>query len=290
VTVAPSPPPRLNPGPSLLTEGIVLALSTAAAYAIAFAFESGYADCYGYPSWLVEVSSASVVLSLTTIASALLFIAFLFVFTTGFLPARAVRLLVFNRFTAMIAAGIAILFQAHHVLYEDDSLWLGIPVLIFGGLALALGALRWVWLYRETDPGQPFLARIETANKWAWDQDSKAAPVVKDTVLDRTLKNWFTGNLLVWVILLCLVTVFGSGIARAYGGFRARGQYSFLVSSDPKPLVALRRYNDHILASPLERVSSGVSRPILVLPWENTDRVWSYRHLPRDSSSFAGCR
>jgi hypothetical protein len=53
----PNPPPlsKIRLGSILVGETLLLAFTSAAAYAIAFSYEVGYADHFGYPVWLIQV-------------------------------------------------------------------------------------------------------------------------------------------------------------------------------------------------------------------------------------------
>jgi len=50
-------------GRFILSEGVLLALSSGAAYTVAFIYEMGYADYFRYPYWLIEVSWINVLLA-----------------------------------------------------------------------------------------------------------------------------------------------------------------------------------------------------------------------------------
>ena len=43
----------------LVGEAVLLAVSPVAAYVVAFAFEAGYADRMGYPSWAIHIEPAN---------------------------------------------------------------------------------------------------------------------------------------------------------------------------------------------------------------------------------------
>lgn len=275
--------------PSLLTEGVILAASTAAAYAIAFAFESGHADCYGFPHWAIEVSLVNVILAWATIAVTTLVLALLFFFFGGLLPARAVRLLVFNRFTLLMAVGVATIFEGQHYGFAHNQAPLGWVLMVAGTLCIVFGLYRWIAYYRTTDRAKSFLDRVEAANRRAWEEDS-SSPLVSDTILHRTIEHAHLGKLYAGLVVLSLVIVVGMGLARSFGRLQAATRFTYLVSNDSLAVVALRRYGDDVLVTRLAPRDSAGLRPISIMPWQSRDRSWTYRYLAPRSTGFRACR
>jgi hypothetical protein len=69
-----SPPAQ---GRTWFSDAVLLAISTAVAYAVSFTFETAYADYFGYPWWLIEVDIGKLLIAWAAILTV---VAFFFMF------------------------------------------------------------------------------------------------------------------------------------------------------------------------------------------------------------------
>src|SRR2546426_151132 len=110
---------------SFLTEGILLALSSVAAYAFAFVYEASYADHFGIPYWLIEVGWIDVLLAWVALLSAV-FVAAFFAFAIGnILPASAAGHF-WNRLSGAFGALLAMGLFGGALMAIPETYWQGL--------------------------------------------------------------------------------------------------------------------------------------------------------------------
>src|ERR1700675_3249792 len=73
VVTTTSQPSSAPPGErrSFFSEGVLLAATPAAAYALAFNYENGWANYFGYPNWMIDVTWIGVLIAWGVFALAL---------------------------------------------------------------------------------------------------------------------------------------------------------------------------------------------------------------------------
>lgn len=128
-------------GRFILSEGVLLALASAAAYAVAFRYETGYADYFRYPYWLIEVSWIVVLRAwgtLLTLGIILLSLAFLFVNTMPASAADVIR----SRFAAVFSVLGLLGALGWYLMSDRDQYLSGLLLFLFAGGVLCLLAIQ----------------------------------------------------------------------------------------------------------------------------------------------------
>jgi len=291
LTGSPQEAPRTNRSQSeraWLGEATVLGTLTGLSYAVAYWFERGIADYYGYPYWMIDVGVSSVLLSLSSIIllASLVAMSVLSLLTLGVhLNARAVVTLVrtFRRPLGWIAGMVAVtvgVFSVDYFGWLAQAIVLGVTSIMFAILvAFEIGlVIRWTRLERR---GRPLLEywKLLADERAVEDRKHDEVSEVEVSVSMRLVQNrWFVrafGFLLVSVPLAIVL-----GIVSAIGTGSVRGSDSYFVSTDSIPLVALRRYGDNLIAAQLDATSNRVKRTFKVLPLSSAAALtWELRHL-----------
>jgi hypothetical protein len=284
--------PRTKAQP-LIREGFFLAAVSATAYYIAFSFETGYADCFGYPHWAIDVSTLSVIIAWASIAGFLLLALTCYFMLGLFIPARGLRIVVFNRPMFFLIA-VALSFYAGAMgAGETNSKAIFIAILILGSLFMLSTVDLWGKLYRATDKDRPRLDRIEAANvafAENHNRGTRAWSPSTPTLSVRTLEHPGFGPLLGRGLVILLLVVFGGELARSYGEFQAGRTRTFLTSTDVPHLVALRRYGDNVLSTLASTSEKGHARSIIVVPWQAQVRTWVFRELRGNELASLACQ
>lgn len=276
-----------------LSDASWLALSSAAAYAVAFLFETGFADCYGYPHWLIDIGFSNVMLGWINIVLALLACVILYFFIGAFASTRWLSVLFLNRVFLMFVA--AVLTITIGLLARPWPFWLGITYYSTGSVLLVLTTLTCMAAYRRTDQNLPAFERVKQAiDKISPPISSAGSSLHADfsgSLLGRTIASPVLGRLYAWGFVLLIPAGIIMLAANEFGHFRASNQSEFWISSDSLPLVALRRYGDKIIATPwLIAPSAWGASPIKVVSWESNDRVWTLRSLTARGRQRLSCR
>jgi hypothetical protein len=270
-----------------MTEGIVLALSTVAAYAVAYSFETGYADCFGYPHWLIDVGLTSALTAWITIAVGVTGAAWLFTFAFV-LPAKTIRFLVFSRVGLFLAGPIFAIYGAYRLQWLDLHLWEGLLLLVVGGGMLIGVFLMLSSYYRATDASLRFADRLEAVNTRLW-EDRGDRDLVPGNLAARAFEHKVIGPAYAAGLVLLLFAVVVFGVAGWYGGYRAGRQVHFWITPGTPPQAALRRYGDNLIVTPIVQLDSVGAREVRVLSWQSGDRSWSFRALGGDSLEYLAC-
>lgn len=287
----PQSAPDTPPTP-VLTEGILLALISAAAYAVAFLYETGYADCYGYPHWLIEIGLSNVVLAWTSISFALLLFLLLYSLVGIIVPAEPLKLIFLSRAPIMLLAPLMIIYVAF---FESHMPWQAQLVMFaFSALLLPWLLLLWIRGFLRADREWTLPERIAFAHMHltgAPNSSPQQEADVEKSLLGKTVAlpglRLLYGYSLLFVIVSAALVLF----ANSFGAYRAGRQRTFLVSSDHPPLVALRRYGENVIATPSALPSSSTgTRPVQVIPWQSDSRSWTLRTVSGSVSQRLACR
>jgi hypothetical protein len=237
---------------ALLGEAVLLAISPVAAYIIAFAFETGYAERIGYPSWVIEISPANVALAWAALATGLMTVAMLF-FVLSMIPLSVVRAL-FSRPAFMIVMS----FAAPVVLWSGVSanafeLWFVGSMTLFLGLFASAELIWWRREYQWADRSLGFWDRLAAATKNASDglEEIRARRRLESprSLADHSER---VRSSMAWIYLVGIAVYLLTGPARGWGYLRAGQGDSFLVSADSAQLVALRRFGSTLVAAEID--------------------------------------
>lgn len=279
---------------TLLTEGVLLAVGTGAVYALAFVYETGYADCYGYPHWLIDIGLPNVVLAWVSICLALLVAGVAYFFFGALVPARVLSVLLFSRATLLLVAGVMAIAMSPHLLQDHEPLprWAALVPAVVGSAMLILVAALWLIGFRRSDRALPTIERIAEANKqFAPPEPTKPIRDPNGTVLGRTLAVPGLGTFYVLSTVLLVVSGVLIVFANGFGSFRAGWQREYWVSTDSVPLVALRRYGDNVIAIPMdEETKRGGIRRFQTISAQSAERSWRLQFVDRETASRLACR
>jgi hypothetical protein len=279
---------RSSPRPPALGEGALLTATTALAYGVAFLYETGYASCYGYPNWLIEIGLSNVVMAWISIALATLAIGAIYFVVGILLPARILRVLLFSRAAVFIGAGVAMMVAS--IFFDEYDEW--VFLVGMGAVLLLMFVPVWIEGYRVTSDGR-FVDRINAANdhlaRWH-NSGPRLRSDPEDVLLIATLKTPIIRELYAGSLLLLFPLAIVMASANGFGSWMASRQTVLWVSSDKPPLVALRRYRETVLATPLGIPASSIAQPILVLPWQSADRTWTLRVLDTRTARRLVCK
>ena len=206
----------------LIREGFILAAISATAYYVAFSFETGYADCFGYPHWAIEVSSLSIIIAWASIAGFLLLASIFYLSLGLFIPVRTFRIFVFNRPTGLLLSFGCMAFGMGGIAGQFDIPALLYVMGIIVAVLLILMADIWGKAYRYTDKTLPILDRIDLANKLfagVNDLEANRGFLGTRTVFVHTLQHPLFGPFLIRGTFILLAIYFGGGLARSYGSY-----------------------------------------------------------------------
>lgn len=264
----------------LLTEGVLLALSPAVAYAVALAFEAGYGSHFGYTLALIDVSFRVGLLAWAAILTAAL-LALLFAINVAyFIPLRStvqlVRVLYPGASFLVLAMYCRTLFtQASLILVGRVSqsalvligrVFCGV-ILIFA-LLLIVPIIAISWRDRRKRP---------LADTWQSIADGRKAaerPWVRDNVLHRTLGSPQMGQGIAQAILCILLASFAIGAANRLGRWTASGETLFLTFGVNRDSVALRRFPQHFIVARFDRATHQLEREYRLLPTDGPQSLF----------------
>jgi hypothetical protein len=240
--------PRLG-----LPERVLLALSPALAYIIAFRFEASYLGWYGLPSELVELSLDRIV----AVWTILLFVVLSLLVLVATAPAWRWGLILSRVFTVIMALSSVALFL---VLRPAT----GIGRWLLTGLAILSGLFFLLLLLLEIVV--PLLAHPELPN-WLDRYAKRDALVAAKT--PPTLMSWFAERMGfdVWLWFAGLIFLFFMGLPLAgfVGKQTARLNGRHLVVSGPPECAVIRRYGNHLLCLEIDRTVWRFGRGLRVL-------------------------
>jgi hypothetical protein len=259
------------------SEGVLLALSTAVAYAVAFAFETGYADYFGYPWWLVQVDLSKVLVAWAAVLTAA---TVLFVIITSFaivLPSRIARLFLFN-----IVVWNPVMYLGFYtwVIWGLPRLspWLRVSIALVHALAFVSTSSRLLLDYRHAE-GDGFLKRLEVAT-------AKGSQYIKESFPKKSLADKITDHpvglrimLGGWLsIALLFVLLFGSHLLARR--LTARQGDQFVTVLGDTIFVGVRQYSGHIVAVRLSPHGRQLTNTYRLLSVDDPKVVWRTRELP----------
>lgn len=251
-TPSPTPEPEAKKDRSgLLTEAALLALSPLVAYSVAFVFETGYADYFGYPHYLIEVTLMGGLRAWASLALLGFFAYQLLTGAIGILPARPLRVLLFNRHAvrALVAAGLWWL--GWYITWPLNSPWLGLVALAIAGLA------SWTFLsplavaYQAVTWEVNRLSRLGEAERLVTEAERKNSTFAAGTVAAQMQKYPGLEEKVGFLGASTFLPALFLALAAATGAFVANQQPRFMVTYEPRPQVILRRYGDYFVVAPI---------------------------------------
>jgi len=265
----------------LLAEGVLLAISTAVAYGVAFAFEAGYADHFGYPHWLVEVSLSGVLIAWLAIVLTVGTLAVSLFNLISLLPARATRILLLNRTTALLGMAAGLMAWGDYVMSVSDDRWFGLgfglALLLGGGISLAGMTIEFLRHFRRIVGLDDLLARLEAANN-AWIESDRRKEAGSLSI-QQALLGHRVGRVVGALFLLLSITLVAAMAAQGAGAWSARQESTWLVSGGEPAMVAVGRFGGAIIAMPLNRPQSALLRRFYLVPLADPHVLWTSRHL-----------
>jgi hypothetical protein len=282
------PPQTLTTLRGILAVGpLLLAVTSAAAYTIAFAYETGYADHFGYPHWMIDVTWIGVLVAWGGITSASWILFQIFMVTTQFVPARAAKALIANQTTLLIVACVVMMVVASRLISVEVinkaghvGLWVGVVFLLIMGFALMTTLLDYSSAYREVSrAGGSWVERLEGTNKLIASREAGSGPLIKDSVALRALRHNLIGKTIGLVFTFFLLAAVVTLPAWALGNWNANRESSFLATRDSVDWVAVRRYGDCILAMRLRRDQHTLSPQYVVFQMADPHHVWALRQI-----------
>lgn len=279
-----------SPRRRILTEAVLLAMSTALAYAVAFLYETGFADCYGYPKWLIDIGVANLVLAWVSVALAVFALQWLYFIVGSLIPAKLVTKVLLTRaglFTIWGAVMIVVAPSMHaHARFQTI-------LMIGAGVVILLLVIPQVWIgFRNADAGLTVIDRLAAgAEHFArWHGSTSSTGYAERTLTMTTLKSPVLGEAYAFSLAILLPVAIIMALANAFGTLVASSQLEYWVSADKPPLVALRRYGESVIATPIGMPDSPTgARPVQVLPWQG-DRTWELRVPDSVALSRLRCR
>lgn len=249
-----------NSRPAITIDSATVILAfTAAAYAIAFAYERAYLTAFGLPAHLVEVDLKSVLLAGAGIMGALVVLSMLSL-VLAFIPSSW-PIQIRDRFTRGLAqpAFLAIVFAlmgAHPKAWVNLAAWSTIGVL----LVISILGARWdMKKYRKE--GDAHLKRLEVFDRanpgavWRWGETQFG----------------FEGMRALFIFWLALVA------ATLVGGAHAQRQQLFLVSNARPPCIMIREYRGTLLCAVVDESLRTLTGNYIFTPTSLSERSFSLR-------------
>lgn len=265
----------------LVDAPILLAISSAAAYLVAFAFEIGWADTFGYPWWLIDVTWVRALTSWTILLGTAL-IVFDMIFTfVGALPARPAKALIFSRLGLQFLSALFLGGVGTYLLVKpglSPTTWLGLTMLVFSGASAIALVLTVGGLYRKTPQEESWASRMEGSVKaFAEKQRAERGP---DSLKDHIYRNTRYGRGLLNGLLIAFSFLTVLSVADELGGFYANRQSTFFTTNaDSLTWVAIRRYGDQVVAMPLQHDGKTLLRRYRLIALDGRSMTWVPRIL-----------
>jgi hypothetical protein len=241
--------PAVSAPKSWITETVILSAVPVIAYAMAFAYEKGFAEYYGYPDWLIEVNLQSVLIMASVLFIVAIFVGVLLLFFAAALPARPTRIIV--RSFGPYCGALLFVAGAGFMLYElengkvaTQNVWL-----IVGAIAVLLVLLAYAIfhpLVSKKYTGSPLRRWEKARESWKGTREGiSAARPDSVSILDDLQRSY---RLLPWLGLAAFVSTIAVGIMMTMSHLQARLRSVYLVTDTRPPLVALRGNGDRIIA------------------------------------------
>jgi hypothetical protein len=253
---------------SWISETILLAALPAVAYALAYGYELGAADFYGYPDWAIRLDLRNILgmgFLILAVVPALLGVPYAVAFAA---PARFA--LAMEYVVSFLAPFLVTAFLYGISRELPDSrlpqwLVLGLLVATFCTFVIALA----VPLVKKGNRELPTLARFERAANALRQRRQKDA---ENPNLVRLLRSryWWSG----WLTVAVGVSLATMLMMIALGHLSARTQLVYWVSDTSPALVSLRSYGDVVVAVPLQADSSVRQDFHLLNPDGGREFIW----------------
>lgn len=263
----------------------LLALSVPASYAFVLAYETGYADHFGYPRELIEVEFPTALLVWGTL------LAFVAVVLIGVgaailvLPARASGVVVRASWNVGASAIGAAFFWANAEWFGS-----GLPEMVVRTFAVVYGMLALISLLQlivvgsSRNEGEGLIDAWERLNR---EQRHQVERTFEGSVIDRLRgrpAGWISA-----VLLGAAATMFALVIAHRIGTANAETTEDFLVHAADPGLVVLRVYGSNALVADVDREERVVQGRFAKLPIAGTDvGFWALEHIGRLTAAPLG--
>jgi hypothetical protein len=225
-----------------LASGVVLALSSSTAYAIAWNYEAGIAQFYGFPEWMIALDFRSVLLAWMGLIASLATWLFMAISLASVLPARTVRVafLISWRAACYLVASLVLTF------YSPFGAFRWLAVLPMMALALEVYVTMIMPLQRYSGP---WIERWDThleRRRWLNNRQEKAPSLLvcvsRWPSLSIMLAMTYFALLLVPPFLL---------VVKRYGRVAAAHRCGYAITRDSVADVALRHYGDNLVLARL---------------------------------------
>lgn len=230
-----------------VTDAFLLAALSVGGYAVAYAFETGYAAHFGYPAYLITPTFSTIAQALFALVIFGEVVVHLVVFAIHQKDPE-LRLLVLQSLMALIAGAIAIL--------VIPQTWLFAVVASL--LALGVAVLWWMRARRSRQLG------AVTAASQLFPRGLPPGGIQSaGQRLRRAILTAEPGSFHLWfIIITCLVTFFN--LAHATGGYMAFKQHTFYMLKSKPDFVVLRIYGELVVAGEINRSTQSFTGNYLV--------------------------
>lgn len=224
-------------GPSrVVSEGVLLAMASAFAYAMAYFYESQYARAFGIPLQLISLDITTMLVAATAFVGFAYF-AFATVDLAWKLGGKAAPDNVTAvRFVLVVFAAVLLLLLAYGANLKQILITLSTIAVPF-----ALGL--WLGIFKAK--------KVDTENA---ERTAKDLPLFS-FMLDAIGPKW---------ALLFAFGVFGLFLSGGLGLRAASKQHEFFVLEDVSNQVVLRIYGDTVISAPFDPCTKQILRPITV--------------------------
>jgi hypothetical protein len=231
-----------------ISEGILLAITSAIAYLWAYQYQKGFASYFGVPPEFIEISTSSIVLVIVLLVGSLKVLVLVLNLLVSFVHVMAGPHIIVKRLASVIGIMMFLLFIP---VYLDDSrrAWVAFFVM-FVSLVLLFFVSPLITARGENG----YINKLEKASK-AFAEQSQEVSLI--TLAERRL-----GPTLTWIILAIVISVF---VAHEAGKSTALKQKSFLVMNTPQEMVVLRVYGELMILAPLNREKKEVQKNFVVV-------------------------
>ncbi len=227
-----------------ISEGILLAISSASAYLFAFYYEKGYASVFNIPVSFINVSLTSILTFGAIIISLILFllpfINLFFVVTIGRMNTTLQRAII-----PVVLLFVFLLVQIYFFGIAGLKDWyfvlIFLCILIFLSLVFPL----------IVQPGKTFISKLEVQEKL----DLQFVDAI-------SLMHIKFGK---EALLVLAVFLFGIYVAPSAGKSEAIKQEEFLVTNTTPELVVLRIYGDNLICVPFNRTTGEIEENFSVI-------------------------
>lgn len=227
-----------------LSEGLLLALASAAAYLFAFYYEKGFASVFKIPIAFVAIALTTILVFAAVTLGLLVFLFPIANLLTMLLPSAANPVLL-RAIRPVFLLAIYVIVQAYLFGLSHWQRWLPLTIAF-----LVVVALQFVFpLF--THKNRTYIGRLEAQE----DIDRKVVGV-----LDYVSRLFGPDPLIVG-----LVFWFGISFSESAGMAQALNQAEFLVTNTSPEMVVLRVYGDNLICAPFDRNTKEVKSDFVFL-------------------------